>query len=84
VELLEVGDREAEQLDAIRRSLAQMDAVAGIDLHAWEEAHRRFHQRLVAHAGSRLVRLVEQLSDHPVRYRRAYIAGDYRLVLRIG
>src|SRR5207245_10121824 len=30
------------------------------------------------HAGERLVRFVEQLSDHAERYRRVYIAGDPR------
>jgi DNA-binding GntR family transcriptional regulator len=65
-----------DQLEAIRRSLAQMDELAGIDIPAWEEWHRRFHRGLVAEAGSRLLRLVEQLSDHAERYRRAYIASD--------
>jgi DNA-binding GntR family transcriptional regulator len=67
-----------DELQAISRSLARMDAVAGIDMPAWEEAHRHFHRGLVAEAGSRLLRLVEQLSDHAERYRRAYIASDAR------
>jgi DNA-binding GntR family transcriptional regulator len=67
-----------DELEAIRRSLAQMDAVAGIDIPAWEASHRRFHRGLVAAAGSRLLTLVEQLSDHADRYRRAYIASDVR------
>jgi DNA-binding GntR family transcriptional regulator len=67
-----------DQLDAIRGSLAEMDAVAGIDMPAWEASHRRFHRGLVAEAGSRLLRLVGQLSDHAERYRRAYIASDAR------
>jgi DNA-binding GntR family transcriptional regulator len=67
-----------EELEAIRRSLEEMDAVAGADIHAWEASHRRFHRGLAAHAGTRLTMLVEQLSDHAERYRRAYIAGDAR------
>jgi DNA-binding GntR family transcriptional regulator len=66
----------AEELEAIRRSLEEMDAAAGADIHAWEASHRRFHRGLAAHAGTRLTMLVEQLSDHAERYRRAYIAAD--------
>src|SRR4051794_40534934 len=68
----------AQQLEALHAALEEMDALAGVDVHAWEDPHRRFHRGLVAHAGDRLVRLVEQLSDHAERYRRAYIAGDPR------
>jgi DNA-binding GntR family transcriptional regulator len=68
----------AQQLEALHGALEEMDALAGVDVHAWEDPHRRFHRGLVAHAGDRLVRLVEQLSDHAERYRRAYIAGDPR------
>jgi DNA-binding GntR family transcriptional regulator len=68
----------AQQLEDLHRCLEEMDAVAGVDVHAWEEPHRRFHRGLVTHAGHRLVRLVEQLSDHAERYRRVYIAGDPR------
>jgi DNA-binding GntR family transcriptional regulator len=67
-----------QQLEELHRALEEMDAVAGVDVHVWEEPHRRFHRGLVTHAGRRLVRLVEQLSDHAERYRRAYIAGDPR------
>jgi DNA-binding GntR family transcriptional regulator len=68
----------AQQLQDLHVHLEEMDALAGVDVHAWEEPHRRFHRGLVTHAGDRLVRLVEQLSDHAERYRRAYIAGDPR------
>jgi len=68
----------AQQLQELEKALEDMDAVAGVDVHAWEEPHRRFHGGLAAHAGHRLLRLVEQLSDHAERYRRAYIAGDPR------
>jgi DNA-binding GntR family transcriptional regulator len=68
----------SQQLEELHRCLEEMDATAGVDVHAWEQPHRRFHRGLVAHAGPRLVRLVEQLSDHAERYRRAYISGDPR------
>jgi DNA-binding GntR family transcriptional regulator len=68
----------AQELQELHGALNEMDAVAGVDVNAWEEPHRRFHRGLVAHAGRRLVRLVEQLSDHAERYRRVYIAGDPR------
>jgi DNA-binding GntR family transcriptional regulator len=68
----------AQQLQELHRALEEMDAVAGVDVHAWEDPHRRFHRGLVTHAGHRLVTLVEQLSDHAERYRRVYIAGDPR------
>jgi DNA-binding GntR family transcriptional regulator len=67
-----------QQLHELHAALEAMDAVAGVDVHAWEKPHRRFHRGLVAHGGPRLVRLVEQLSDHAERYRRVYIAGDPR------
>jgi DNA-binding GntR family transcriptional regulator len=67
-----------QQLQELHSALEEMDALAGVDVHAWEEPHRRFHRGLVAHGGDRLVRLVEQLSDHAERYRRVYIAGDPR------
>ena len=68
----------SHELEDLHRCLEEMDATAGVDVHAWEQPHRRFHRGLVAHAGPRLVRLVEQLSDHAERYRRAYISGDPR------
>jgi DNA-binding GntR family transcriptional regulator len=68
----------ASDVEAIRTSLDEMDAFTGVDVHAWEAPHRRFHLGLVMHAGPRMVRLLEQLSDHAERYRRAYISGDPR------
>jgi DNA-binding GntR family transcriptional regulator len=54
-------------LQELYTALEEMDALAGVDVHTWEEPHRRFHRGLV-----------EQLSDHAERYRRVYIAGDPR------
>ena len=68
----------AQEVQDLHACLEEMDAVAGVDVHAWEEPHRRFHRGLITHAGQRLVRHVEQLSDHAERYRRVYIAGDPR------
>jgi DNA-binding GntR family transcriptional regulator len=66
------------EVEALRACLEEMDDLAGVDVHAWEAPHRRFHLGLVSHAGPRMVRLLQQLSDHAERYRRAYIAGDPR------
>jgi DNA-binding GntR family transcriptional regulator len=38
----------------------------------WEVPHRAFHLSLVAHAGTRIVTMIAQLSDHAERYRRFY------------
>jgi DNA-binding GntR family transcriptional regulator len=70
-----------DELDGIGRMLTEMDALAGVDMDGWEAAHRAFHHGLMAHAGSRLLSLVEDLSDHAERYRRAYIASDRRAFL---
>jgi DNA-binding GntR family transcriptional regulator len=68
----------SQELEELHRCLEEMDATAGVDVHAWEKPHRRFHHGLVAHAGPRLVKFVEQLSDHAERYRRVYISADPR------
>lgn len=38
----------------------------------WEVPHRAFHLGLVAHAGTRILTTIAQLSDHAERYRRFY------------
>jgi len=45
-----------------------------VDLDAWEDAHRRYHEGLTAYAGPRITQLLRQLSDHTFRYRRAYLS----------
>ena len=45
------------------------------DVVGWEEPHRRFHHRLVAHAGERILRLIDELADHTRRYRLLYVTG---------
>jgi DNA-binding GntR family transcriptional regulator len=67
-----------EDLTELNRALADMDRLAGHDVERWDEVHRGFHLALVAHAGERMLRLIEQLVDHGERYRRVYIAQGPR------
>ena len=48
------------------------------EVDVWERHHRTFHRRLVAHAGARQRRLLDELSDHSERYRRIYVTHDPR------
>ena len=55
--------------------LVTLEKLAGEgDLDAWEAAHRTFHELLHKYAGSRISQLLAELSDHTLRYRRAYLA----------
>src|SRR3954447_11067049 len=65
-------------LTELNRALEEMDRLAGHDVERWDEVHRSFHLALVAHAGERTLRLIEQLVDHGERYRRVYIARGPR------
>ena len=57
--------------------LAQMSHYAAQhDFQRVEVPHRSFHKLLVAKSGSRILRQIEQLSDHAERYRRAYLAWE--------
>jgi DNA-binding GntR family transcriptional regulator len=60
--------------DDLARALEEMEELAGKDVERWDEPHRRFHVGLIQHAGSRTVRLFEQLFDHAERYRRFSLA----------
>lgn len=81
----EADRRTAEScLDALERVAAEGD------LDAWEAAHRTFHEELHKYAGSRISQLLAELSDHTLRYRRAYLAeprawtaaaGEHRSIL---
>jgi DNA-binding GntR family transcriptional regulator len=42
------------------------------DYERWEVSHRIFHHRLVVHAGTRVLALLDELYDHSERYRRLY------------
>jgi DNA-binding GntR family transcriptional regulator len=68
---------EADLAD-LREDLGRMEALAGADVATWEIVHRHFHHTLVAYAGTRVVRLTQQLSDHAERYRLVYVAQDPR------
>jgi DNA-binding GntR family transcriptional regulator len=61
-----------DESDLVRleRALTEMEELTGKDVELWDEPHRRFHLGLVQHAGTRTVRLFEQLFDHAERYRR--------------
>lgn len=61
-------------LEGLEHAMDEMEALAGKDVERWDEPHRRFHMGLIQHAGSRTVRLFEQLFDHAERYRRFSLA----------
>jgi DNA-binding GntR family transcriptional regulator len=67
-----------EELAELKRLLHQLDELAGVDVDRWEDVHRQFHLALVAHAGERLLRMIEQSIDHSERYRRVYITQGPR------
>jgi DNA-binding GntR family transcriptional regulator len=67
-----------DELAALDAALAEMDALAGVDIVAWEEVHQRFHRLLARHAGARLERLIADCFEHAERYRRAYVTGEPR------
>jgi DNA-binding GntR family transcriptional regulator len=64
------------QADDLRRLEGYLTEMAGLptpeEYERWEVPHRAFHLGLVAHAGTRIVTMVAQLSDHAERYRRFY------------
>jgi DNA-binding GntR family transcriptional regulator len=68
----------AAELAALAQRLGELERLAGGDVEQWEVVHRRFHLDLVAHAGRRLLQLIEQHLDHSERYRRVYIAHGPR------
>jgi DNA-binding GntR family transcriptional regulator len=67
-----------DELAALEHALAEMERLAGGNVERWEVVHRRFHLALVAHAGDRLLRIIEQHLDHGERYRRVYITQGPR------
>ncbi len=67
-----------EELEELQEMLNEMERLAGKDVDGWEVVHRRFHLALVAPAGHRIKRLIEQFVDHSERYRRVYIAQGPR------
>jgi DNA-binding GntR family transcriptional regulator len=67
-----------DDLADLHADLDRMEALAGTDVTTWEHVHRHFHHVLIAYAGTRVVRLTTQLSDHAERYRLVYVAQDPR------
>jgi DNA-binding GntR family transcriptional regulator len=68
--------------------VAQLETTAAAsegDIAGHQDAHRRFHFGLFAHAGARLERQVQDLWDHAERYRRLYcqIGGEQDHLLRL-
>jgi DNA-binding GntR family transcriptional regulator len=68
----------AEELQALDAALTEMDTLAGVDITAWEQVHRRFHRLLASHAGVRIEQLVLDCFEHAERYRRTYVTGEPR------
>jgi DNA-binding GntR family transcriptional regulator len=68
VPLLQVN--ELRRLDALVTQMASLPTPD--EYERWEIPHRDFHLSLVAHAGTRIVTMIAQLSDHAERYRRFY------------
>jgi DNA-binding GntR family transcriptional regulator len=67
-----------DEITDLRDMTQRLDALAGVDMPAWEALHRQFHRHLVRYAGDRLLGMIDQFYDHAERYRRAYITGDPR------
>jgi DNA-binding GntR family transcriptional regulator len=45
------------------------------DFETWDERHQRFHTRLLAHSGARMLASAADWAAHTQRYRRAYAEG---------
>jgi hypothetical protein len=62
-----------EELRRLQGLLVQISEILPYqEYERWEVSHRAFHLGLVAHAGSRIVTMIAQLSDHAERYRLFY------------
>ena len=68
----------AEDIASLHADIEEMGSLVGQDMLRWEQVHRRFHHTLVAYSGARVVRLIEQLSDHAERYRLVYFSQGPR------
>ncbi len=64
------------RLEGFLRQMAELSTPE--EYEHWEVPHRAFHLGLVAHAGTRIVTMLAQLSDHAERYRRFYITESPR------
>lgn len=90
---LSIPRMDTEDLAVLKGCMAQMDTYAAAeDYERWEVAHRTFHARLIAKGGTRVARMVVDLSAHAERYRRfrtveaprAWAKGfaDHRAILK--
>lgn len=76
---LTVPTLQSSDIAELRSLLEEMEGFAEErDADGWDQPHRTFHRLLVRDAGARTVRLLEELSDHSERYRRAYLAAGSR------
>jgi DNA-binding GntR family transcriptional regulator len=72
---LSVPHFNAQDLAEIEARLTEMAEVAQArDPDRWESPHRSYHELLRQHAGTRLIRIARELSDHSERYRRVYLS----------
>jgi DNA-binding GntR family transcriptional regulator len=68
-----------DEVGALRECLTEMTELERRrDAIGWERPHRRFHRQLVAHAGDQVLRIIDQLADHALRYRLLYVTGQRR------
>lgn len=64
---------EVGELEGLLAQMAHFERVG--DYARWDRPHRSFHALLIAHAGPRTRRSVEQLSDQATRYRKLFHAS---------
>ncbi|GAA1846258.1 GntR family transcriptional regulator [Agromyces salentinus] len=72
-----IGELEPNEFGELTEHLAAMDAaIEASEMAEFRVHHRQFHLGLSSHAGSRIVRLLEDLWDNSERYRLAYLHYD--------
>lgn len=63
-----------QDVDELATCLEEMRRCASSeDYESWTAPHSRFHELLTSYAGPRLVRMIQDLSDHAARCRRMYM-----------
>lgn len=63
-------------LDELDRLVDAVAAAEGRGFDRWENSHHRFHMRLVAHAGQRMLSSTVLWAEHTGRYRKVYVGRD--------
>ncbi|MDT7612707.1 MAG: hypothetical protein QOF00_154 [Pseudonocardiales bacterium] len=66
----------AADLDELDRLVDAVAAAESQGFDVWEDQHHRFHMRLVAHAGERMLSSMTQWAEHTGRYRKIYVSRD--------